>query len=497
MTHNSKRKLVILLTIDCLRPDHLRINKYHRNTAPNLEKFVKNGVSFSNAIANGPETSSSFSSIFTSILPYLNGDFSPLPNQKITFPQVLNENKIICYGIHSNPNLGRFFNYHRGFDIFLDSLELNHEIDIKKKGDMSSKKPLMIKELIMNHISKFLRNIIFKKIFFKIINHLARCEKIRSILNNIDFLRDNITLINRKEFTASYIVKKLINFIENFNSTRSLFIWAHFMDVHWPYNPPLKNLLKFRKNTIDANESDFLLNNLFWSHKNQMTPEMLNKLIDLYDGEINYVDEQLGKLFNYLIKRFKKHCLIIITADHGESFYEHKFLSHGGQVYDELLRVPLFIIELGKKPKIKRISEMVQLMDIAPTILDYFGVIIPNLFQGRNLFPIMQEREINRKDFVISESYQKEGKFRRNSKLGYKIFSIRKKTWKYIYDEEKNEEYLYNLIEDQGEKINLIKQNSNLVDEFRDIKNKHFQSIIESNEKSKIMHVIRGLNIKI
>ena len=168
MTHNSKRKLVILLTIDCLRPDHLRINKYHRNTAPNLEKFVKNGVSFSNAIANGPETSSSFSSIFTSILPYLNGDFSPLPNQKITFPQVLNENKIICYGIHSNPNLGRFFNYHRGFDIFLDSLELDQKIDKVKKRDIKVQKQLITKKLIRNQIFKILRNIFLNSISFKI-----------------------------------------------------------------------------------------------------------------------------------------------------------------------------------------------------------------------------------------------------------------------------------------------------------------------------------------
>lgn len=495
--HDSIGKVVILLTIDCLRPDHLSTYNYHRNTAPNQEKFVNKGVTFLNAIANGPETASSFSSIFTSILPYLNGDFSPLPNQKRMFTQELHENGIFCYGIHSNPNLGRFFNYHRGFDIFLDSLELNYDMNRDKKRISEEKKLQMTKKLILNHFSKILRNTFFNRLLSKINNYLAKFEKIRGFLNNIDFFRDNLTLINRKEFTASYIVKNLIKFIENSDPTRSLFIWAHFMDVHWPYNPPLKNLLKFRKDSIGPKESNFLLNKLFWNPKKRITPEMLNKLIDLYDGEINYVDEQLEKLFKYLIKKFKEHCLIIITADHGESFYEHRFLSHGGYVHDELLKVPLLIIELGKKPLIKRVNEMVQLMDIAPTILDYFGLIIPNLFQGKSLFPIMQERQINRSDFVISESYQKEGRFRRNSKLGYKIFSIRKKTWKYIYDEEKNEEYLYNLIEDQGEKINLIQQNSNLVDEFRDIKNKHFQSVIESNEKSKIMHAIRCLNIKI
>lgn len=67
MKSNKAQKVVILLTIDCLKDDHLKSYNYHRNTAPNQEKFVNRGVPFLNAIVNGPETSSSFASIFTSI----------------------------------------------------------------------------------------------------------------------------------------------------------------------------------------------------------------------------------------------------------------------------------------------------------------------------------------------------------------------------------------------------------------------------------------------
>ena len=113
-------KAVILLTIDALRADHLKSYGYHRNTAPNIEKFVKQGTIFKNAITNGPESPTAFSSIFTSILPLLDGGFSPLPPQKITLPELLKENAINTYAIHSNPNLGKFFNFDRGFDVFLD-----------------------------------------------------------------------------------------------------------------------------------------------------------------------------------------------------------------------------------------------------------------------------------------------------------------------------------------------------------------------------------------
>ena len=60
MKRDSRNKSVFLITIDALRPDHLKSYGYHKITAPNLEKFVKNGTTFLNAITNGPETPSAF-----------------------------------------------------------------------------------------------------------------------------------------------------------------------------------------------------------------------------------------------------------------------------------------------------------------------------------------------------------------------------------------------------------------------------------------------------
>ncbi|MHA1318127.1 MAG: sulfatase-like hydrolase/transferase [Candidatus Heimdallarchaeaceae archaeon] len=73
MTSRKDGKIVFLITIDALRADHLKSYGYHRNTAPNLEKFVQLGTKFQNAFTNGPATPSSFSTIFTSTLPFLNG----------------------------------------------------------------------------------------------------------------------------------------------------------------------------------------------------------------------------------------------------------------------------------------------------------------------------------------------------------------------------------------------------------------------------------------
>ncbi|KKL93205.1 hypothetical protein LCGC14_1877050, partial [marine sediment metagenome] len=80
MADEITSKAVFLITIDALNLNHLKVYGYNRNTAPNLEKFITQGSIFINAFTNGPETPSSFSSIFSSILPFLNGGYSPMPS---------------------------------------------------------------------------------------------------------------------------------------------------------------------------------------------------------------------------------------------------------------------------------------------------------------------------------------------------------------------------------------------------------------------------------
>lgn len=489
MTVISNQKAVILITIDCLRTDHLKSYGYCRNIAPNQEIFIRKGVTFLNAIANGPETASSFSSIFSSVLPYLNGGFSPLPNQKLTFPQILNENYIYCYGIHSNPNLGKFFNYHRGFNDFIEGENFNVQLDENKnkKGSVAS--------LINQQFFKNYRSRIFNEIFLRL-SRFKFFEIISNKFMNLNFIRDKITQANRRGFTASFLVKKVINFLKSYNFSRPLFIWVHFMDVHWPYNPPLKNLFKFTNKHINSKEKEFLLNKVFWNPKDYINSERLNYLIDLYNGEMNFIDDNLAKLFKFLEKRFRKNCLVIITSDHGEGFYEHRFLNHGGYVYDELLKVPLFIVDIGKNYALKKVQELVQLTDIAPTILEYFNIDVPDFFQGKSLFSLMKGKSLTRKHYIISESFRKNGRFIREREKGFKIFSIRKQNWKYIFNEEEKMEYIFNLIEDPDEKFNLISKNPKIVNEFREIRNKHFQEITKSEEMSKITHAIKDVDFK-
>ncbi len=481
-----RSKCVILLTIDALRKESLKSYGYHRNTAPNLENLIKNGTTFLNAYANGPDSPSSFSAIFSSTLPFLIGGYSPLPSQKKIFTEILKENGIFTYGIHDNPFLGKRFNYNRGFDIFLEGhisgFTKNHNIIQKKEH---------IKISLLLHIKKVVN---YKNILEKIKNRLIGFNTIRNwIIFKLSGLTNILSPFITFEYNAPLISKKVINFLKEFDG--NLFLFAHFMDVHNPYNPPKRNLLRFREKDINLRERDLLCSKIFLNFKKyKIDAKILNNLIDLYDGEINFVDKYLLKIFKAINSRFKNNCLIIITSDHGEAFYEHELLHHTGNIFDEILKVPFFMIDLGKKHIVRYIEEQVQLIDIAPTILDYFGLEIPKFFRGMSLLPLLEGKSIKRDEFIIAEAYQKNGEIRRNEKDGFKLISIRKHNWKYIFDEELNKEYIFDLKSDPYERINLLKENDSMLRKFRNVLGQHLLKIFDSTEKSKILDIIHKID---
>lgn len=204
MSNIVKDKSVIFITIDALRSDHLKAYGYHHNTAPNLENFIQKGTTFLNAISNGPESPSSFSAIFTSNLPFLHGGYCPLPSQKITFTQILREYGIFTYGIHSNPNLGRYFNYDRGFDVFIDGERY------KTKKSPSTK--MSFKHLFSFYLKKILNyNDLANKLMYKLIGF----NKLKTIVRKkIPALTDLLLPFTPIAYNAPYITNRIISFLQ-------------------------------------------------------------------------------------------------------------------------------------------------------------------------------------------------------------------------------------------------------------------------------------------
>jgi choline-sulfatase len=92
-----------------------------------------------------------------------------------------------------------------------------------------------------------------------------------------------------------------------------------------------------------------------------------------YDGEINFIDQQLSTLIQAVeaAGRFSR-TIWIVHGTHGEAFGEHGQVGHGVQLFDESVRVPLFIVHPASKPR-RFDADAVSVLDVAPTLLDFAG----------------------------------------------------------------------------------------------------------------------------
>lgn len=138
------------------------------------------------------------------------------------------------------------------------------------------------------------------------------------------------------------------------------FTWIHYFDPHGPYvRPP---------GAPDFGDSDE----------------------DIYDSEIASLDAQIGRLlYGLQLSGQLGHTIVVIAADHGEGFGEHGYEFHGRSLYDDQIRVPMFISIPGGRGHV--IDAPVSLVDVAPTLLDLVGVAVPPGMNGRSLMAAVDD----------------------------------------------------------------------------------------------------------
>lgn len=111
----------------------------------------------------------------------------------------------------------------------------------------------------------------------------------------------------------------------------------------------------------------------------------------IYDSDISYNDHVMGQLIEDLRRRgLFEDTMFIMTADHGEEFWEHGKIGHGQSLRGELVHVPLLISYPPCFPQGKIVEEGVDVMDILPTLTEALGVPTSETFQGASLIPLAQ-----------------------------------------------------------------------------------------------------------
>lgn len=411
------KKNVILITIDCLRADHLSCYGYKRKTASFIDFLATEGALFENAFANGPFTVASFLSILASAYPLDFENQLPLPKNAVLISKILQKKGIQTAAIHSNPYLSAFHGYNRGWDFFVDFLH-------------STPKERQIRDLI-------------KKLLPKRVVGLHR------------FFKYFFATTTYKSYEDAEIITNCAISWLNRNKNFPFFLWLHYMDLHEPYlisNTNAKR--KYSKNISRLSEIKSFSN----VRKNKQDIEIMR---NIYDDKLGYVDENLKNFFDFLKnERLTTNTLILLTSDHGQEFLDHEYFGHSARFYDENLHIPLILFGSGIKKQ--SIENLVSQIDIAPTILHFYNIPIPKQYRGHSLL----SNHTNK--YMISEAaHNKDGVYIQNNKIfpsEFRTYSIRTKKWKYIHKEEGHE--LYNLIKDPKETRNIVDKEVAKAEEF-------------------------------
>jgi hypothetical protein len=242
---------LILISVDCLRADHVGAYGYPRPTTPNLDAFARESTLFRNAMAVSSYTLPTHASMLTGLPPSFHGAtqrrrISPSVD---SLPELLSREGYRVQGVVSAPFLSPVYGFADGFETY-------------------------------------------------------RFSSAR----------------------AAGLVDQALQLLDDGAGFRQ-FLFLHLFDVHMPYSPPREFIDRFD----GARTED--ITKLQAGIEKRVNPESesaIEQARSLYDGEIAYVDSELGRFFRELEKRgLYDSSLVVVTGDHGEAFFEHGFWEHG------------------------------------------------------------------------------------------------------------------------------------------------------------------------
>ena len=338
---------VLVIAIDTLRADHMGAYGYGRPTTPCMDAFAKEAVVFENHMAAAIPTHPSFTTFNTGQYSITHGIVAhggthDIPREAPWLPSILHA---AGYTTCAVDNLSQWrLDFHRGFEFYIDP------------------------------------------------------TKRRALSINAD---------------SRTINRRVLPFLEQ-HRDEQFYLFVHYWDPHTPYLPPRAYRSLFYKGdpcdpahtSLQGMEERHPLGKVWretWFPSLGKGITDAEYIVALYDGEIRYCDEGVGKLLDHLdALGLAEDTLVVITSDHGEMMYRHGiFFDHHG-LYDGNLHVPLFIRIPGVEPR--RVQGMTASVDLAPSLLELCGIEPPGAMEGQSLAPwIRGERTDVPREYVVSQ----------------------------------------------------------------------------------------------
>ncbi len=409
---------IFLITIDTLQADHLGCYGYPRDTSPAIDTIARTGIRFEQAMAQWPKTTPSFASMFTGLYPHSTGVERAcglvIDDRFTMLAERLRDAGYRTIGVTWNPNLGREFGFGQGFDVYLEM-------------DRDPPRPAGLERVSG---PKWLHGL----------NDFALWE------------------------------------LSKTPAEQPVFLWVHYINPHAPYLPHNRFKDKFVDDPLFdgshtarflSREEDVEFGNIggINSHVRLGNETRVAYYVSQYDAAIRTADLAIGRLLGRIGATGRlEDSLVIITADHGEGLGKHDlYFDHGPLPYDDCLHVPLIL----KVPGIaggRTVPEPVALIDLAPTILDWAGLVSDSSLEGQSLLARIASDEPV--DTLVFSGAGYAGDYQRIVRYG---------RWKLIFVPSPSDRELmtgaefelYDLEADPHENENLAERRPDLVDALK------------------------------
>ena len=442
----EEQKSIVLVTVDCLRADHVGFLGYTRPSTPFLDSLAQESFVFPAAIVAGTPTYYSLPAVMASRHPLEFGrDMLGCAPGEPTLASVLQDRgyrtAAFCAG---NPYISERFGYRHGFDTFTDFL-LNDPGTAKGEVSADSSAGWLSRaNRTLQRLRPYMGPLrtVYDDLYFEY------CQRMTPEPESLDALR--------RFPDADVIIDHACKWVDSAGDG-PIFLWLHLMDPHSPYYPKEDALALMGDRPISPSSARYL--NSFWNRSDvsvQRLAAQRDAVIRLYDAGIRWADFQISRLIEGLRRRKRwDRCVFALTADHGEEFLEHGGRFHPPtKLSEELIRVPLLLRVPGIQ-KTKVGNSPFSLVHFAPTLLDAVHQPVPAEFRGRSYWPELQQGR-EQDTFAVSECVAGcTNPFYRKNRLGPRVLSVRDSRFKLVLHFETSSEALYDLESDPAEKAPL------------------------------------------
>jgi len=424
---------VVLITIDTQRADFTGPYGEKHATTPFLSKLASQGITFSNVFSAAPWTVPSMYSIITSLYSKEHGIVGGivggrkkkgggqqvLPDEANTLPELMRSAGYTTFGVCTNHHMNSKFGFAQGFDYF-------------SGGDFLF---LPFPNLVVNAYARKIKE--SPKYFFW-----------------LHYFDPHFPYIAQSPWFGKWNDSK---YRTQYDLTQEIVLQYYRsitgLELSDPIAPNHAKLLTQTIRRVSINQS--LFEPAIYYAKPSPDDDYMKCLRAAYKSNLRQTDEAMKEALETI--GVDDNTLLIITADHGEEFFDHGKFGHrtNNSVFQELIKVPLVIRLPGKKHAGKIINTPVSTLDILPTIMELTDQKVPSDISGVSLVPLIEGKTIApRPLFSEYSGAQKE------------LRTIIEYPWKYIYDFKDDKAMLFNLQKDPKEKNDLREKEKKRADEM-------------------------------